>query len=171
MISEKKGNDSSRKDHSPGPRIVKKTPSAQGHKHSWMARLSSTFASPPSIERMRCKKNLTGVKEIFAIREHINTDTLFFSTADEKLTTKMRSHTTPLRSLSISPIEPDSPPPASLSPVRDVQASLCKTLGIKGAVKPPSVSTTTPVSTSTRGSKQKPPAPLVNKQDLYHIKE
>ncbi|XP_056588545.1 synaptonemal complex protein 2-like isoform X2 [Triplophysa dalaica] len=141
-ISEKKGNDSSRKDHSPGHRIVKKTPSAQGHKHSWMARLSSTFASPPSIERMR---------------------------SDEKLTTKMRSNTTPLRSLSISPIEPDSPPPASLSPVRDVQASLCKTLGIKGAVKPPSVSTTTPVSTSTRGSKQKPPAPLVELSPVHSL--
>ncbi|KAA0706854.1 Synaptonemal complex protein 2 [Triplophysa tibetana] len=141
-ISEKKGNDSSRKDHSSGHQIVKKTPAPQGHKGSWMVRLSSTFASPPSIERMR---------------------------SDEKLTTKMRSHTTPLRSLSISPIEPDSPPPASLSPVRDVQASFCKTLGNKGAVKPPSVSTTTPVSTSTRGLKKKPPAPLVEKpptQDL-----
>ncbi|XP_057219010.1 synaptonemal complex protein 2 isoform X2 [Triplophysa rosa] len=145
-ISEKKDNDSSRKDHSPGHQIVKKTPSARGsargHKDSWMARLSSTFASPPSIERMR---------------------------SDEKLTTKMRSHTTPLRSLSISPIEPDSPPPASLSPVRDVQASLCKTLGIKGAVKPPSVSTTTPVSTSTRGWKQKPPAPQVELSPVHSL--
>lgn len=125
-------NDSSRKDHSPGHLTMKKTPSAQGsargHKESWMARLSSTFASPPSIERMRL---------------------------DEKLTTKMRSHTTPLRSLSISPIEPDSPPLAPLSPVRDIQASLCKTSGIKGVF----VTTTTPVSTYSRDSKRKPPAP------------
>lgn len=73
-------NDSSRKDHSPAHQTVKKTPfaqgSAKGHKGSWMARLSSMFASPPSIERMRCKKNLTAVKEKFALGVHMNIDNL-----------------------------------------------------------------------------------------------
>lgn len=45
---------------SPEHLTVKKTSSAQGsarrQKESWAARLSSTFASPPSIEKIRCKK-------------------------------------------------------------------------------------------------------------------
>ncbi|KAL0158663.1 hypothetical protein M9458_046739, partial [Cirrhinus mrigala] len=100
-------------------------------KESWAARLSSTFASPPSIEKMR---------------------------SGEKLTTNLRSNATPLRSLSISPIEVDSPPLQSLSSLKGIQtSSLCKTPGNKAAVKLPSHSIT-PVSTTSRGSKQNPPA-------------
>ncbi|XP_073669161.1 synaptonemal complex protein 2 [Paramisgurnus dabryanus] len=123
-------NETSKKDCSPEDLTVKKTPSAQGsargHKESWTAQLSSTIASPPSIERMR---------------------------SNEKLSTKIRSHTTPLRSLSISPIEPEPPKLEPLSSVREIKSSLCKTPGIKPAVKPPFLSTTT-----TKYSKQKSPA-------------
>ncbi|XP_026055194.1 synaptonemal complex protein 2 isoform X1 [Carassius auratus] len=128
-------NDKGKKMCSPEHLPVKKTSSAQGsvrrQKESWAARLSSTFASPPSVEKMR---------------------------SGEKLTTNLRANATPLRSLSISPIEADSSP---LQPLGSLKAfSLCKTSGNKAAVKPPS-HTITPVSTASRGSKRIAPAAQV----------
>nr|XP_055043933.1 synaptonemal complex protein 2 isoform X3 [Misgurnus anguillicaudatus] len=129
QIQPYQANETSKKDCSPEDLTVKKTPSAQGsargHKESWTAQLSSTIASPPSIERMR---------------------------SNEKLSTKIRSHTTPLRSLSISPIEPEPPKLEPLRPVRDIKTPSCKTSGIKHAVKPPFLSTTT-----TKCARQKSP--------------
>ncbi|XP_043081443.1 synaptonemal complex protein 2-like [Puntigrus tetrazona] len=128
-------NDKGKKMCSPEHLAAKKTSSAQGsarrQKESWAARLSSTFASPPSVEKMR---------------------------SGEKLKTNVRSGATPLRSLSISPIEADSSP---LQPLSSLKASsLCKTPGNKAAVKQPS-RTITPVSTTSRGSKRIPPAAQV----------
>lgn len=58
-IQQDQRNDKGKKMSSPEHLTVKKTSSAQGsarrQKESWAARLSSTFATPPSIERMRCK--------------------------------------------------------------------------------------------------------------------
>lgn len=52
-------NDKGKKMCSPEHLTVKKTSSAQEsvrrQKESWAARLSSTFASSPSVEKMRCK--------------------------------------------------------------------------------------------------------------------
>jgi len=87
---------------------------------------------------------------------------LFFSIAAEKIT-NVRSNTTPLRSLSISPIDADSSPLEPLSPLKEIQApSRCKTLGKKGAVKPPF--SITPVSTSSRGCKKNRPTAQVNRK-------
>uniref|UniRef100_A0A8C1VGI0 Synaptonemal complex protein 2 n=1 Tax=Cyprinus carpio TaxID=7962 RepID=A0A8C1VGI0_CYPCA len=135
-------NDKGKKMCSPEHLIVKKTSSAQGsvrrQKESWAARLSSTFASPPSVEKMR---------------------------SGEKLTTNLRSNATPLRSLSISPIEADSSP---LQPLGSLKAfSLCKTPGNKAAVKLPS-HTITPVST-TSGSKRIPPAAQVEVSPVHSL--
>ncbi|XP_039507811.1 synaptonemal complex protein 2-like [Pimephales promelas] len=123
---------------------VKKTSSAQRsarrQKESWAARLSSTFASPPSIERMRSAEKITNV----------------------------RSNTTPLRSLSISPIDADSSPLEPLSPLKEIQApSRCKTLGKKGAVKPPF--SITPVSTSSRGCKKNRPTAQVELSPVHSL--
>ncbi|KTG32330.1 hypothetical protein cypCar_00004932 [Cyprinus carpio] len=136
-------NDKGKKMCSPEHLIVKKTSSAQGsvrrQKESWAARLSSTFASPPSVEKMR---------------------------SGEKLTTNLRSNATPLRSLSISPIEADSSP---LQPLGSLKAfSLCKTPGNKAAVKLPS-HTITPVSTTSRGSKRIPPAAQVELSPVHSL--
>ncbi|XP_050953364.1 synaptonemal complex protein 2 isoform X2 [Labeo rohita] len=125
---------------------VQKTSSVQGsarrQKESWAARLSSTFASPPSVEKMR---------------------------SGEKLTTNLRSSATPLRSLSISPIEADSPPLQSFSSLKEIQTStLRKTPGNKAAVKPSSHSIT-PVSTTSRDSKQNPPAAQVELSPVHSL--
>ncbi|XP_077070162.1 synaptonemal complex protein 2 isoform X2 [Siphateles boraxobius] len=132
-LKQDKRNDKGKKMSSPDHLTVKKTSSAQGsarrQKESWAARLSSTFASPPSIERMRSAEKITN----------------------------LRSKTTPLRSLSISPIEAESSPLEPLSPLKEIQdPSRCKTLGEKGAVKPPF--SITPVSSTSRGCKKNPPA-------------
>ncbi|XP_067226595.1 synaptonemal complex protein 2-like [Chanodichthys erythropterus] len=139
-------NDNGKKMSSPEHLTVKKTSSAQGsarrQKESWASRLSSTFASPPSIEKMR---------------------------SHEKLTTNLRSNTTPLRSLSISPIEADSSPLEPLHPLKEIQASsLCKTSGNKGAVKPPSLSIT-PVSKTSRSCKQNPAAAQVELSPVHSL--
>ncbi|XP_016088617.1 synaptonemal complex protein 2-like [Sinocyclocheilus grahami] len=82
----------------------------------------------------------------------------------EKLITNLRSNATPLRSLSISPIEANSSP---LQPLGSLKAfSLCKTPRNKAAVKPPS-HTITPVSTTSRGSKQIPPAAQVELSPVH----
>ncbi|XP_073679736.1 uncharacterized protein sycp2 [Garra rufa] len=139
-------NNKGKKMSSPEHLTVKKMSSVQGsarrQKESWAARLSSTFASPPSIEKMR---------------------------SDEKLTINMRSNATPLRSLSISPIEADSPPLQPLSSLKEIQASsLRKTPGNKAAVKPLSDSIT-PLSTSSRGSEQNPPAAQVELSPVHSL--
>ncbi|XP_016308690.1 uncharacterized protein LOC107663054 [Sinocyclocheilus anshuiensis] len=131
---------------SPEHLTVKKTSSAQEsarrQKESWAARLSSTFASPPSVEKMR---------------------------SGEKLTTNLRSSATPLRSLSISPIEADSHPLQPLTSLKEMQAlSLYKTPGNKGALKLPSHSIT-PVSTTSRGSKRNPPAAQVELSPVHSL--
>ncbi|XP_048034705.1 synaptonemal complex protein 2-like isoform X2 [Megalobrama amblycephala] len=145
-IQQDQRNDNGKKMSSLEHLTVKKTSSAQGsarrQKESWASRLSSTFASPPSIEKMR---------------------------SHEKLTTNLRSNTTPLRSLSISPIEADSPPLEPLHPLKEIQASsLCKTSGNKGAVKPPSLSIT-PVSKTSRSCKQNPAAAQVELSPVHSL--
>ncbi|XP_051735390.1 synaptonemal complex protein 2-like isoform X2 [Ctenopharyngodon idella] len=145
-IQQDQRNDNGKKMSSPEHLTVKKTSSAQGsarrQKQSWASRLSSTFASPPSIEKMR---------------------------SHEKLTTNLRSNTTPFRSLSISPIEADSPPLEPLSPLKKIQASsLCKTSGNKGAVKPPSLSIT-PVSTTFRSCKLNPTAAQIELSPVHSL--
>uniref|UniRef100_A0A8C2JCY7 Synaptonemal complex protein 2 n=1 Tax=Cyprinus carpio TaxID=7962 RepID=A0A8C2JCY7_CYPCA len=139
-------NDKGKKKSSPEHLTVKKTSSAQEsarrQKESWAARLSSTFASPSSVEKMR---------------------------SGEKLTTYLRSSATPLRSLSISPIEADSPPLQPLTSLKEMQASsLCKTPGSKGALKLPAHSIT-PVSTTSRGSKRNPPAAQVELSPVHSL--
>ncbi|KAK2885820.1 hypothetical protein Q8A67_016657 [Cirrhinus molitorella] len=136
-------NDKGKKMSSPEHLTVQKTSSVQGsarrQKESWAARLSSTFASPPSIEKMR---------------------------SGEKLATNLRSNATPLSSLSISPIEVDSPP---LQPLREIQASsVCKPPGNKAAVNPASHSIK-PVSTTSRGCEQNPPAAQVELSPVHSL--
>ncbi|XP_058619989.1 synaptonemal complex protein 2-like isoform X2 [Onychostoma macrolepis] len=140
-------NDKGKKMCSPEHLTVKKMTSEKGsaqgsvrrQKESWAARLSSTFASPPSVEMMR---------------------------SGEKLMTNLRSNATPLRSLSISPIEADSSP---LQPLGSLKASsLCKTPGNRAAVKLP-YHTITPVSTTSRGSKQIPPAAQVELSPVHSL--
>ncbi|XP_051946825.1 synaptonemal complex protein 2 [Xyrauchen texanus] len=118
--------------------------SAQGssrRQKSWVARLSSTLASPPSIEKMR---------------------------SNEKPTTHLLSHT-PLRSLSISPIEPDSLL-EPLSPLKEIQASsFYKTAEVKDVVKPPSLLTIKPVSTTSRDSRLKPTSPQVELSPVHSL--
>lgn len=56
-------NDKGKKMSSPERLTVTKTSWAR-QKETWAARLSSTFASPPCIEKMRCK-NETGLNLLF----------------------------------------------------------------------------------------------------------
>ncbi|TRY94851.1 hypothetical protein DNTS_008536 [Danionella cerebrum] len=123
---------------SPEPLSLKKTWSAQGsvrQKETWAGRLSSTFASPPSIEKMR---------------------------SNDKLLTKHRSNT-PLRSLSISPIEADSPPSDHFITLRTSQGSSpCKS---PARTRPPLLSLR-PQSRASGGSKKNPP---VSQGELHPV--
>lgn len=134
-------NDKGKKVSSPERLKVNKT-SWDRQKETWATRLSSTFASPPSIEKMR---------------------------SIEKLATNLRSNTTPLRSLSISPIEADSPPLEPLIPLKAIQtSSLCKTPRSKSAVIPSPLSIT-PVSKTSRGSKKSLPAVQVELSPVHSV--